>query len=385
MYEPLACLLRNGFKSLQTASSQQTLQTKRSMEVPHEVQERFIHSGYRHVDSGVVATVTSLWRSHNETINIWSHVLALLYFVVYFYDDKLQAVVSLVPAAHRLPLYVYFLGVCLLFLASSGAHLLNSISMTWRNVCFMIDYSAISVYGSFAAIYYYYYHHTRIVDVIRYHGSLFLITVLATAILATWASCHTRLFHTPHCHLIRTSAFTMPYLIGNFPVLIRFFAHVWNNSATFVTHQSLVSTASYADEGWYFSDDTDNAQDIKQAISEDEFFRGYMRHMVYLTAAAIVNVIKVPERWYPGYFDILAHSHQWFHLLIFLGIREQFWLIVHDLHAQYDDPLRHAHLLSAAPDLYWVTALYVVLISTLTLILTVYGSAIHNKEKAKLM
>ena len=161
-------------------------------------------------------------------------------------------------------------------------------------------------------------------------------------------------------------------------------AHVRDNYGTFLTTQSLVSTVTYGDVGWYFDDD-DESQVFKHVITEDEFFRGYVRHMIYLTAAAIVNVIKVPERWYPGCFDILAHSHQWFHLLIFLGIREQFWLIIHDIHAQFGDESRHAHLLAQTPDLNWVALLYVILIGSLTVTLTIYGRAIHNKEKAKVL
>ena len=381
-----------------------------SRELPREVQEKFIYSGYRHIESGFIATVISLWRSHNETINIWSHILALFYFFYYFMDPNLLAIVEMIPSEHRLPLYIYFLGVCLLFLASSGAHLLNSISMTWRNVCFMIDYSAISVYGSFAAIYYYYYHNQRITDVITSRGWFFLVTVLLTAIFASWASCHTRLRHTSLCHHIRTSAFTMPFVLGNFPVLIRFTTHLWNNYTTFFAPASLKTMALYADAGWYFEDsdhslmqdsiiaqsDISLASSVDLSISniaqsattpliltEDGFCRAYMRHLIYLAAAAVVNVVKVPERWYPGCFDIVAHSHQWFHVLIFLGIREQFWLIMHDLKAQYGDPTNHDDLLQDAPSLFWVTVLYMLLICVLAFILTWYGRAIHAKEKAK--
>eukprot|EP01023_Acetabularia_acetabulum_P042490 TRINITY_DN4204_c0_g1_i4.p2 TRINITY_DN4204_c0_g1~~TRINITY_DN4204_c0_g1_i4.p2 ORF type:complete len:167 (-),score=22.02 TRINITY_DN4204_c0_g1_i4:145-645(-) len=38
----------------------------------------------------------------------------------------------------------------------------------------------------------------------------------------------------------------------------------------------------------------------------------------YLLGAA-VYALRIPERWYPGKFDILFHSHQIFHVFVVLG------------------------------------------------------------------
>ena len=359
--------------------------TVQSEEVPQEVQERYIHSGYRPVESGFRATLVSLWSSHNETINVWSHVLALVYFVACFRDAYAQHVVALIPEMHQLPLLVYFVGVCGLFLASSGAHLLNSISMTLRNVCFMVDYSAISVYGAFAAVYYFYYHHARSNDVIRENGGAFLLLVLLTSVFATWAACHTRLHHTSLCHVIRTSVYALPFILGNLPVFLRFSEHLHDNWSSFVTSTSLlriVSLTSDVEQGVTSHLNTtqqinDTAQ--QQIFLENRFFQNYVRHVLYLSAAAAINILKVPERWFPGCFDIVAHSHQWFHLLIFLGIREQVHLVLYDISLQYGDANQHLHLLRDAPAMAYITAMYVTLIVTLCTILVTYGVAIHSK------
>ena len=34
-------------------------------------------------------------------------------------------------------------------------------------------------------------------------------------------------------------------------------------------------------------------------------------------------VTKLPERFFPGLVDIIGHSHQWWHIFIFLGL--MFW------------------------------------------------------------
>lgn len=38
-----------------------------------------------------------------------------------------------------------------------------------------------------------------------------------------------------------------------------------------------------------------------------------------LQLGALVYAMRVPERWLPGRFDLLLHSHQIFHLLIVLA------------------------------------------------------------------
>lgn len=47
----------------------------------------------------------------------------------------------------------------------------------------------------------------------------------------------------------------------------------------------------------------------------------------YVTAVAllyfmgvVVYVLRVPERWFPGRFDIWGHSHQIWHIFVVLGI-----------------------------------------------------------------
>jgi len=40
---------------------------------------------------------------------------------------------------------------------------------------------------------------------------------------------------------------------------------------------------------------------------------------VFYLSAATVYATRVPERWFPGTFDIWMHSHQIFHLLVLAG------------------------------------------------------------------
>uniref|UniRef100_A0A3Q3XPJ0 Uncharacterized protein n=1 Tax=Mola mola TaxID=94237 RepID=A0A3Q3XPJ0_MOLML len=59
------------------------------------------------------------------------------------------------------PLWNYFIGVFCLLMASSMAHLLNSMSLMVREVCFFMDYSIISAYTIGSSLAYYYYIHPQ--------------------------------------------------------------------------------------------------------------------------------------------------------------------------------------------------------------------------------
>uniref|UniRef100_UPI00398ED5DA LOW QUALITY PROTEIN: membrane progesterone receptor epsilon-like n=1 Tax=Pristiophorus japonicus TaxID=55135 RepID=UPI00398ED5DA len=44
---------------------------------------------------------------------------------------------------------------------------------------------------------------------------------------------------------------------------------------------------------------------------------------IWLMLPIIFNVSRIPERIWPGQFDVIGQSHQWFHLLNFLTIYDQ--------------------------------------------------------------
>lgn len=355
-------------------------------DLPVEVQEHYIKTGYRPVDLGFKNSFKSLWKSHNETLNIWTHILGLLYFLYIFRDPEFRNMIAQIPLHQSLPMYVYLSGVCLLFTASSGAHLFNSVSMKWRNICFMLDYSAISIYGSFTAIVYYYYNwHHKIPILIKQQSDIFIPLVLFTSVLATWASCMTRVYHNKLCHLIRTSSFALPFIIGSIPPMMRVCNHMYSRTLLYFNFHT---------DSPFITDDS--SRKVNEAypknilikshvgLSESEFCYYYCKHLFYLSAAAIVNVIKVPECIYPGNFDIIGHSHQLFHILIFMGVKEQFWLIINDIwqygniHEEnasgaFNAPISVGHL----------TSLYILLISSLAGILLWYSYSVDYMLRKK--
>lgn len=58
--------------------------TVRDVDVPSLFRERFILSGYRPVGQSWRCYVLSLFQVHNETLNVWSHLLAAVCVVMRF-------------------------------------------------------------------------------------------------------------------------------------------------------------------------------------------------------------------------------------------------------------------------------------------------------------
>ena len=185
--------------------------------VPADVRETYVLSGYRPVSMGIFPCLRSAFLLHNETLNIWTHMLPVFYFLYFLWLDAEMWIEMDLPYDQRFPLYGYILGICILFGTSSCAHWLNCVSWHWRHVFFMLDYGAISVYGVATAVAYYFYSHSKTPMISNGTGYFLPCTVIA-AIFATWMCCWTRVNHdrVPNvCHVIRTLAFALPFLVGS--------------------------------------------------------------------------------------------------------------------------------------------------------------------------
>lgn len=274
-------------------------------QVPAASRERYILTGYRPPRSGAwLNCVGSAFQWHNETINIWTHLLPAFYFI-YF------ALTSVECVAERslFPFYGYLLAVCALFLISSTAHLCTH-CLDLQDVFFMMDYSAISLYGVGAAIVVFAYSRPT-EDRLVATEEVFLVGVVILALAASLTCCWTRVSRTSLGHSIRTLAFAAPYVFGSLPAISR----CWHDV---ILHQPAPINQTLLP-----------AQ--PNSIQGPSFVSAYAWHSGLMVIAGVVNMSRVPERWFPGAFDLVGHSHQWFHVLVFLSIRQQFWFTVSDI------------------------------------------------------
>lgn len=263
----------------------------------------FIRSGYR-CDWPLGKTLRSVFELHNETLNIWTHLGGFLVFVgltVYTacvlrepaggadLPEEWHAWAKTVlkgswPLAEpttagvaRWPLVVYLVGAMCCLLASTVCHTLAPLGEKKSRAIWRFDYAAISVMiatSFFPPVYYCF------LCMPRWRAFyLGTISVLGTSLIVF--SMRER-FQTVRWRPIRTGLYVLLGFFGVVPLLHQHL-FIWK------TNPAPIATA------------------LKWEV---------LMGVLYL-AAAIVYVIRVPERFLPGKFDLFMHSHNVFHVLIF--------------------------------------------------------------------
>ncbi|MED6246121.1 hypothetical protein ATANTOWER_013161 [Ataeniobius toweri] len=296
-------------------------------DVPPRVTENFILTGYRFPNYRLRDCLLSAFRPTNETGNFWTHFLPIFIFAYYFVEVFGWDGAPDANAPFFYPMWNYFIGVFFLLMASSMAHLLNSMSLVVREVCFFVDYGTISAYTVGSSLAYYYYIHPRagIVEkgdrnssdlnlnheqkgIITSFFNLFFDTyympcACIIAIICVLSCCNTRQRWREHRYIIRTLVFLLPFLFSSTPVFYR------------VLTRSPYSTTSSS---------------FAASTTMPSFF---YRHSLWLLVSALFNISKFPERLAPGCFDIWGHSHQWFHCCTFLSILDELHMIQAEVRA----------------------------------------------------
>lgn len=304
----------------------QPLPLLRHTDVPPRVIENFILTGYRFPNYSLRDCLMSAFRPTNETGNFWTHFLPVFVFFYYFVEVFGWEGAPGGDAPFFYPLWNYFIGVFCLLMASSMAHLLNSMSLVVREVCFFVDYGTISAYTVGSSLAYYYYIHPRagILETDGHDGAhadpdptssyaipefgaffevFYIPSACIVAIICVLSCCNTRQRWRRHRYIIRTLVFLLPFLVSSTPVFYRLLARSPYSAAT----SSFDASASMP--GFFY------------------------RHCFWLLVSAAFNISKFPERLAPGRFDIWGHSHQWFHCCTFLSILDELHMIKAEVRA----------------------------------------------------
>lgn len=299
----------------------QPLPLLRHTDVPPRVIENFILTGYRFPNYSLRDCLLSAFRPTNETGNFWTHFLPVFIFSYYFVEVFGWEGAPNGDASFFYPLWNYFIGVFCLLMASSMAHLLNSMSLVVREVCFFVDYGTISAYTVGSSLAYYYYIHPRagivekrglnsshmhleevlasyaMPELDSFFGTFYIPCACIVAIICVLSCCNTRQRWREHRYIIRTLVFLLPFLVSSTPVFYR-----------------LLTRSPY----------TATSSSFAASTTMSTFF---YRHCLWLLVSALFNISKIPERLAPGRFDIWGHSHQWFHCCTFLSILDELHMI----------------------------------------------------------
>ncbi|KAI9223004.1 hemolysin-III related-domain-containing protein [Blastocladiella britannica] len=259
-----------------------TLPVYRLHQIPEYLRDNeYIWTGYR---AGYDYAMS--WRSilfvHNETGNIWTHLLGLILFLVLVGMITLGNGVSgwglvtqTASTADRVVMAGFLLSACACFLFSTcfHTHFCNNRHAYILFGC--LDYAGISILicgSSVIVTYYAYYCHT--------FWRIFYLTSLLSVSFVGIVGPMFPVWPTARFRVWRTLIYIGSGVLSGLPIVHYLAMHGVPSSAPW-----------WAVYGWFVMGGT------------------------YI-GGAVIYATKVPERWIPGAFDRWGHSHQWWHLCV---------------------------------------------------------------------
>lgn len=252
--------------------------------MPIDYQDKLILSGYRTPGLTALESVWSIFQWHNETFNFWTHFLVFGYFIWKF------ASLDVPDWSDRYywPLMCACVGTCTYPLLSSLAHAFSSMDAKTRHLVFYLDYMGISVFSCTSSVGFLAYSSPAhvLVSPVAY---FFAYTCGILAVMSCIACCMSRHQDARDiAHLLRLSSFAVPFF---FTTIFLLFWLFYNQSSPLKHH--------YA-------------------------------HILWNPMIALVNASKLPERLVPVYFDVIGHSHQIFHIVVFIATNYQMDALIQD-------------------------------------------------------
>ncbi|XP_014662139.1 PREDICTED: membrane progestin receptor gamma-B-like [Priapulus caudatus] len=269
-------------------------------QVPPHYQEKFILSGYRYRFS-LTDCLRSIFDVHNETLNFWTHFVPAWYFfwhLIFLLDTH-----DFINDRYSWPLFAFMIASCAYPFSSSFAHLLCSMSHRTRHICFFFDYAGLSFYAFGVAIAYRAYAMPAMLLGTTY-ATLYLYSCFAVCLLCTVVTCLSRLLleHFKYSKTLKIAAFCVMYFWVSAPVMYRLSLYAAEDP--------------YANSHWVF---------------RKQFVLAFVTCFLYAT--------HIPERFMPGKFDFIGHSHMLFHMSSVMATNEQINALLIDMKQRKDDVL----------------------------------------------
>jgi len=234
----------------------------------------FLHTGHRPPLPSFKECFRSIFRIHTETGNIWTHLLGCVAFIgiaLYFWTRPLHEI----QLQEKLIFGAFFLGAIICLGCSFAFHTLSCHSEQIGKLFSKLDYCGIAllIMGSFVPwLYYGFYCHYQ--PKVIYLSVVCVLGVLSI-IVSLWDK-----FSEPNLRPLRAGVFMSFGLSGIIPAV------------HYVLMEGYISKISQSSLGWLC-----------------------LMGLLYILGA-LFYALRVPERWFPGKFDLWFQSHQIFHVLV---------------------------------------------------------------------
>lgn len=240
----------------------------------------YLQTGYRKASYSYRLSLSSIKSIHNETVNIWSHLLGALAFVysLLHLHASLQTILPLSTWTDLAAISIYYLGVINCFLLSATYHLFSNHSHAVHTIGNQLDHLGIVlvIYGStFPALYFEFYCQPTLRNT---YGLALTLCAILSGIFTLRPE-----FRTPHARRLRFLVYISLALAAFLPILHGL--RLW----------------SYAE------------------LDRRMGLRNIVVMALCQFSGGVIYATRVPERWYPRTFDIWGASHQLMHILILCG------------------------------------------------------------------
>ncbi|CAN9504092.1 unnamed protein product [Ophioblennius macclurei] len=250
--------------------------TVRDIEVPCYFRERYIYAGYRPLEQNWRYYFLSLFQRHNETINVWTHLLAFLVFLAKLRD--LAETVDFPNDPHSWPLLILIVSSLIYSACSAVAHLLGGKSELCHHCFFFLDYVGVAQYQYGSALAHFYYAVDESMH--AYVRGVFMPLAAFFSCLSCFGCC----FGKYCCHNLSIS------LRKVFQVVPSAVSYIWASSAV--------------------------GKRLILWSSDDAAVIYHFGQVAFFLSCALFFTFPVLERYFPGRCDFLGQSHQIFHVLL---------------------------------------------------------------------
>lgn len=250
---------------------------------------KYVRHGYRPPTQSFSKCFGSMFRIHTETMNIWTHIFGVVMFCIlalYVYTSGMSKI-SLLPWYEQVIIGMFFLSAITCLSLSSLFHTVNNHSEDIALLFCRMDYSGITVLitGSCIPCYYYSFYCATFSRYLHI-GVTFILCALCLLF------CLLKRFTNPKFRVVRAVMFIAFGFYGFVPAI-----------------QVLSQVGfAYAEAAYSLSGL------IKMAS-------------VYVSGAGLY-ISRIPERFFPGRFDIWASSHQLFHVCVLVAAYLHYGVIV---------------------------------------------------------
>ena len=245
-------------------------------EVAKVMWEPGILSGYRATNQPWTFYLRSLFWIHNETANIWTHLLAPVLSISLVYSFRKDIDFSTNISSHGL--LVFTITSTISFLSSALAHLFHSKNELVHYIVFSLDYIGIALYGYGYGIMVYYCSGNEL-----FYNTMGNFFPIIHALLAS---------NITICGIIARTKYR------NKQCLPRKYLQVFSAGSSVIFCQLVVMFRMYETSGITIT-------------------HSYHMYQLFLSFTnGLLFSMHQPERAYPGKFDIWGHGHQWFHLSV---------------------------------------------------------------------